>query len=260
MSQRVGTLKNDELWLRCPDCGDSQRSLDKGHLSVNIKKAVFYCVRCGYSGTLTTKQLLDLATRYDFSTQEHTPALEPRELLPEAATNRFSALRRWHYDDQDGNRWDVFDIRDPHHNERVGQYFRRDGTSLILGETGLGWVGDTALTSSSERPLRLVEGPYDVLGPGDVCCYGFLRSQALKLLRGHYVVLCPDGDAWTDPMLREKMMKLMRWCFQDRRAPAVVGLEMIPDGLDPDECHPTDRLYVPRDQILQRMSIRRITL
>jgi hypothetical protein len=52
----------------------------------------------------------------------------------------------------------------------------------------------------------------------------------------------------------------MRWCFQDRRAPSIVGLEMIPDGLDPDECHPSDRLFVPRNDLLRRITSRRITI
>ena len=254
MSQRAGTVKNGELWLRCPECGDSQRNLQKGHLSVNLAKSVFYCVRCAYAGVLTPKQSFDLACRYDidFPTEESP---EAPHVEPTAGTTRFSALRRWHYSDDSWNTWDVFDIRDPRHNEDVGQYFRLGSTSLIFGESGLGYCG-SSLISTANSPIRLVEGPYDVLSDRDVCCYGFLRSQALKLLRGHFVTLCPDGDVWQDDLLRQRFMKTVKWSLNTNQSPTIMGLEMIPDGKDPDECHESDRLLVKRDQLLQRLSMR----
>jgi hypothetical protein len=252
MSQRVGTLKDHELWLRCPECGDSQNNPNKGHLSVNILKAVFYCVRCGHSGVLSVQQALQIAARFDIEVGNETTA-EPKEIEENAGSTRYSCLKRWHHMDTDWNTWDVFEIRDPTHNEVVGQYFRLGQASLISGESGLGYCGST-LISSANSPLRLVEGPYDVLGPQDVCCYGFLRTQALKLLRGHFVTLCPDGDVWQDELLRARFVKVMQWCFRDSRSPEIVGLEMIPDGKDPDECHPTDRLFVPRHKLLRKIN------
>lgn len=257
MSQTVGSIKGHELWIRCPECGDTQRNLNKGHLSVNLIKGVFYCVRCTYSGVLSPKQVLDLAARYDMGSIAETIRPEAPEVDEEAGSPRFSALKRWNYVDPDWQTWDVFEIRDPKHNEATGQYFRLGSSSLIFGEIGLGWVGSQPLISSQSSPLRLVEGPYDVLGPQDVCCYGFLRTQALKLLVGHYVLLCPDGDVWEDDLLREKMGKVMKWCFSSPKSPWIVGLEMIPDGLDPDECHPSDRLLVPRNDLLRKMITRR---
>lgn len=251
MSQTVGSVKGQELWLRCPDCGDTHRNPHKGHLSVNLTKSVFYCVRCGYSGSLTTRQLLELAIRYDLGALASVPASHVIESVEETAGSpRFSALKRQHYTDSSDVTWDVFEIRDPIHNEQVGQYLRNGSQSLIMGESGLGWVGDR-LISSADQPLRVVEGPYDVLERRDVCCYGFLRSQILKQLRGHYVLLCPDGDVWQDEFLREKFKRFLSWALHSPKAPEVIGLEMLPDGKDPDECHPADRLFVPRSRLLR---------
>jgi len=38
---------NDEIIVNCPKCADTKR-----HLYLNIKKKVFHCFKCGYSGTL----------------------------------------------------------------------------------------------------------------------------------------------------------------------------------------------------------------
>lgn len=261
MSQTVGTVHGQELWLRCPECGDSQHHPNKGHLSINLAKSVFHCVRCGYGGQLSSKQMLELVIRYDVGSLQAPQPHTQVATSPEPGANRYSALKRQRHTDDDGVIWDVFEVRDPVHNERVGQYLRHEKTSLIFGESGLGYVGDT-LISSPSRPLRLVEGPYDVLDRQDVCCYGFLGSRHLTMLRGHFVVLCPDGDVWQDDLLRRRMMSLLRWSINSPQAPTVLGLEMIPDGLDPDECHPTDRLYVERATLLRKIttSVRRSSI
>ncbi|MGI9951963.1 DUF3854 domain-containing protein [Moorellaceae bacterium AZ2] len=55
----------DERRGNCPACGDS-----KGHLYLNIKKGVYYCHRCGFSGKI--KERLP----------EHVPALPQEEIAP----------------------------------------------------------------------------------------------------------------------------------------------------------------------------------
>lgn len=258
MSQTVGTVNHDELWLRCPECGDSQSNPNKGHLSINLRKGVFHCVRCSYGGSLTIKQVFDLMAIYDLGSVR---SAIPHELIPVnqgAGSTRFSALPRYSYVDELNQTWDVFSVRDPVHDEQVGQYLRFQEQSLLFGETGLGYVGNH-LKSSPDRPLRLVEGPYDVLSSQDVCCFGFIRRSQINLLKGHVLLLCPDGDVWEDQQLRERMTKILTWSL-NANSLHVVGLEMIPDGLDPDECHPTDRLYVDRNTLLRRLSQRRVTI
>ena len=46
--------KSDYYLFRCPYCGDSKKSENKGHLYASTLKPVFYCVRCGYGGHIKT--------------------------------------------------------------------------------------------------------------------------------------------------------------------------------------------------------------
>lgn len=49
------TTKRDEINIRCPFCGDSQKDLHKGHLYINTKPPFkYYCQRCQSSGVINS--------------------------------------------------------------------------------------------------------------------------------------------------------------------------------------------------------------
>jgi len=245
--QAVGELdRKGELWLRCPHCGDSQRSAAKAHYSVNVLKGVGHCVRCGASDRLSVRQQFELLGEYGDSLpvealQRASDVLRPDGpgddtwLLPGPGSNRRSALARHHYQSAKAL-WDVFEIRDPKHNEVIGHYCRAEPkVSRIIGEKGLGWVGED-LISSIDSPLRIVEGPYDVTGGRDVCVFGFIGPSVLRSLHGHFVILVPDGDVWQDTALTKRFMGTVTAYLNSPRSAMILGLEVLPGGLDPDEC------------------------
>jgi hypothetical protein len=150
--------------------------------------------------------------------------------------------------------WDAFSMRDIRDAGQVGLHLRRPNSSFNFGERGFGWVGERAPTSSPQRPLRIVEGPYDVLEVNDVCVFGSITDQTLLDLRTHFLILTPDGDVWLDKKKRFKFLKLLvdpRILISD----AIMGIEYLPDGLDPDEVLPEERGFIPRGDFSQVFSL-----
>lgn len=254
--QAPGSITGDELWLRCVFCGDSQNHPGKCHWSVNLKSGKYHCFRCRASGKLTTAQLFTLIMRAGVDAVFDNPAgdfdqeREIPELEPGAALSRPSALNRFHLR-QDHILWDAFEIRDAMDEAVCGVYLRstRNKDSRICGGGGFGWVGEHLPTSTPQRPLRVVEGPYDVLHPRDICSFGMV-TNGLQDLKGHYLVLCPDGDVWLDGQLfLEFARKVYRYIWSQRPGPYIVGLEFLPDGLDPDQVPIPDREFLPREFI-----------
>lgn len=262
MKMRNGQLENDELWVRCIFCGDSQNDPEKAHFSVNIKSFVYHCLKCGAGGKLSTKQVFDLVSQLDLDHAFHLDLqgqkteieeLELPELIPGAATHRFSALPRFHY--RSGGpttevNMDAFQMRHPKDNLVTGVHLRGPEKHITYGDHGYGWVSPGPLLSSPDEPLRLVEGPYDVLEPCDVCFFGLLSSTHIHELTGHYLILCPDGDVWQKKALLRKMVRTIRTLLlAPYKAPVLIGVEYLPDGKDPDEIPAAERTYIERDDI-----------
>lgn len=175
MTGRAGERRGNEIWLRCPHCGDTQKSQSKAHYSIN-SEGLFHCLRCGVGGRLSLRDYLkflyadhrdlipDVSTALDWE-----DILD--ELLPGPGYSRPSALDRFHLSNVDRH-YDVFLSRTPE-GDIVGlalsdlAHRRR----MLVGTRSFGWAG-AALTSTPQGPLRLVEGPYDVMGTQDVCTYG----------------------------------------------------------------------------------------
>ncbi len=245
---RTGTIIGNELFVRCPFCGDSQTNLTKAHFSINTLKYIYNCFRCGVSGKLSDAQMLSLIhslPNMEFITKNikiHSRPLS--EILEEldvgAGSSRKSNLSRWHFGQHDAflSRSVTGDV--------VGVHIRAQNKSLIksYGMLAFGYGEDTLL-STPTKPLRIVEGAYDVLYPRDVCVFGTLHYGKLKALTGHYIILCPDGDIWNrKELFREfnKMVRLLHMNYTGRGA-IVVGIEHISQGRDPDEVLPEDRHY-----------------
>lgn len=236
MTTRAGTRTGDELWLRCPHCGDSQKNGNKAHYSVN-SEGLYHCLRCGAGGRLRLRDYLA------FVWKDHHDLIKPDaltgpdtdwedildDLTPGPAYPRFSALDRFHVQTT-SSRVDVFLSRNTR-GDIVGLCLadldaRR---KRVVGTRALGWTG-SELISSASNPLRLVEGPYDVVTDRDVCTFGLPTKNQLKRLKGHYLIICPDGDVWPDHTKKKAMLDLLRV-----PGPIILGFEVLDDGEDPDE-------------------------
>lgn len=253
------TDKDGETWYRCPFCGDSPNS-QKMHFSVN-PQGLYHCFRCGVGGRLTSKEYLALvSTGSNTGTQGNEPLRANTgsytvddtldELLPGAATRRFSSLDRYHLEPN----WDAFLSRNTQ-GSTVGLVLISVPTPgekrvrKVLGQRCLGWRGDVLL-SSPAQPLRVVEGPYDCLDDRHVCLFGLPDPHNLRFLLGHYVILCPDGDVWGDAGMLRNLVNLI-WPKYHRPGPEILGVEKLPDGLDPDQVPVTGREFLTKEALLQ---------
>lgn len=228
---KPGTLRGDELILRCPYCGDSKNP-DRGHLRVNLKKGVFHCYRCQYSGKIPLQFLLDLVTQ-DFPNFEITEKKIPF-IIEGAATQRSSLLKRYKTLD---NLHDAFYMYYPSSQGyfECGIYLRGPNKeSQVYGTSGISWSGAPGpLVSDEKNPLWLVEGPYDVIRTDAVCLFGFFPLLKLKWFSGHFFYLVPDGDVWIKPDLLKILLSRIEYCF--RKGLGFSGVVYLPGNADPDD-------------------------
>jgi hypothetical protein len=256
MTARAGTVKDGELWIRCPFCGDSPYHPDRAHMSINIYSGIYHCYRCKASGRLSEKEQAQLLGFRDYLEETGEEDLFDRgQLIPGPASRRKSLLPRFHTN-LNGEQFDAFEMKDPRKpGEITGTHLRGTGEkkSLTFGH-GIAWAGKK-LISTSDSPLRLVEGPYDVLYPKDVAAFGIISAfRNLKYLRGHYIILCPDGDIWTKPELFTSFKKFIHDYMRRPRIAEIVGIEYIPDGKDPDEVPAEDRQFISVAKFIDKTS------
>lgn len=226
---RPGSVKGDELILRCPYCGDSDNR-KKGHLNINLTSGLFHCHRCQQSGKVPVGFLLKLADmdlrQIDVISQE-IPFL-----IPGPGSERKSLLER--YKSLEGH--DAFNLYAPspggfYHS---GIYTRLGRSSKNFGQSGISWnTAPQGLVSSEDHPLRLVEGPYDVLKENDVCLFGFFPQYKLNWFKGHWFYLVPDGDAWIKPDLTSLLLDKIDRCISARLG--ILGVIYLPGNSDPDD-------------------------
>ncbi len=238
-----GDKSGNEIWSRCPFCGDSSSHSDKCHFSVNLITGKYYCFRCGFSGVMPHREaatLLITAAIEQSSMASRAQELRTKiqvmteHLVRGPATRRFSSLERFHVQTGSG-KVDVFPQRLPN-GKLVGYHCRRswEKSSENIGLRGLGFHGEQL----SSEWVRLVEGPYDAMDPiHDVVTFGLPSKHQLGLLRGIPVVLCPDGDVWTDAFKSQMLVSAVLSC----KSLILSGVEVLPDGVDPDELPPKDR-------------------
>lgn len=252
MTGRPGERTGNELWLRCPHCGDSAKSPNKAHYSVN-NEGLYHCLRCGAGGRLHLRDYLA------FVWQDHSDFITPEvltgpetdwedildELVPGPGYPRRSALDRFHVNTP-GHLYDAFLSRNTR-GDITGLCLAdlEHKAKIVVGIKSLGWTGEQ-LTSSEANPLRLVEGPYDVLSDRDICTYGLPSKNQLKRLKGHYIILCPDGDVWPDPGKRKAMLNLLTV-----PGPQILGFEVLGADEDPDEVPYANRVLVPTKEIVK---------
>ncbi len=238
---RLSRYGHPEKLTRCSACGDSQNPWH-GHRWVQ-QDGLFYCYRCGASGYLPPDALRRIwpegrtALMVPRVQQQRPLAAELAAYLsPGPGSTRKTRLDRYHIAVAEGL-IDVFMSRDP--RGRITGYHLRPSwikAPWHVGARSLGYVG-RVLDTGGTGYIRLVEGPYDVLEPGDVCTWGFPSSQQVRALRGYDVVLCPDRDVWENPALLRSYIQP----FSSHRI-RVLWVERLPQGaLNPREIPSTER-------------------
>lgn len=240
----VGQVRDGRLWVRCWNCGDSVYNPHHAHMSIN-PEGLYHCVRCGTGGKLGPKEYLEYISGASYG-QLDLEQWKPNDyqklyvqLIPGPANSRFSRLERFHLKTNRGNR-DAFIIQNGLGDD-IGILVNDGKQKVVYGHRGIAWPSEDPPTSSPSKPLRLVEGPYDVLFSRDVCGFGLPDSHCLSMLRGQFIILCPDGDVWHD----SDKLAVVQKALQSQQV-YVIGIEFIPGGKDPDEVMPEDRVYIPR--------------
>jgi hypothetical protein len=143
-------------------------------------------------------------------------------LIPGQALSRATLLDRFHLP---GGSTDVFPMRTPS-GLTTGFHIRNEQGRRTFGKRGLGFVG-TSMSELGNR--RIVEGPYDVQYPEDLCLFGLMPSKTQRRFLSLFnLILCPDGDIWARQTILARYMKQ----FERSR---IIGIERLPDGKDPDE-------------------------
>lgn len=229
---------NRPVKVRCIFCGDSQHNPNKKHLALNLVEGYYYCYRCHASGPIPKEVQLELLGSYSYDRPDQSLEQRVHNFQPGPYSNRYSALDRYHATLED-DVWDVFFSRVPSSPSAIsGFLLRKPGLSRMIGVSGLGWPGaieGQPITSHPDDPLIVVEGPYDVLTDRHVATWGLFTSRKLHLLKGHHIILCPDGDVWERPDLRHRFGVLIDQITRLRIPIFLEGIDLIPKGMDPDE-------------------------
>lgn len=211
---------------------------------------MFYCVRCRTGGRLPLSAYLRLVVNGPLRGKVGPDPDDWEELLdelePGPGNERPSALDRFHLIDPLEGTVDVFLSRSLD-GDIIGMACVSTSRKTITGKRGIGFAGDE-LVSSPEAPIRIVEGPYDVLSERDVCVFGLPGAKTMRQLKGHFVILCPDGDVWPDFDKRNTILKAL--AVTD--GPVFLGVEMLKPDEDPDDVPYEERRRINPRRLLQR--------
>lgn len=239
---------------RCPYCGDSQKNASKTHMVIYLNSGNFHCYRCNTHGYLTLTELLSLTLNNVIPLAHGKRELVLGE-LPKDLTliqgmgplNRYSAVQAryaLHRDTLKGP-IEIFESRD--RKGAVTGYQLRASWDKICRSMGILTLGYSPANLLNVDYIRLVEGPYDVLDVNDACCWGMPRLTNLEQLKYIPLVLCPDGDIWTEKK------KALRWFkpFLTSGQYLIEYVEVLPFDKDPDEVPINERTRVTWNQVKQ---------
>ena len=247
MTGRPGARDDQKIWARCPFCGDSKNRY-KAHLAI-YQDGSYHCFRCTEHGNLPAAmylQTLEALAKIPLGDYKATSLAAALAVLePGAATPRPSKLPRHHLRDREGIVWEGFIAYDQH-GDAVGLSLIHGAARKTYGTRGIGTQGKP-LVSTFTDPLRVLEGPWDILDTHDICTFGSISKAHLKMLSHQYIILCPDGDVWMKPELRKYLRKLLKQLliYGD---PVVTEVEFIMGGKDPDEVPPEERIKLPLEE------------
>ena len=246
MSMPVGLQIGNKLYQRCSSCGDTQKDPDRGHLILYLDSGTVHCSRCGYHAFVTLGEMMSV---WSVNPPQHHQSGEVSndptgEIIPPGSvgpSGRISYVE---------NRWEaqnaeIFSMRTTT-GRTTGYHLRStlEKQSNTRGVRSFGFYGPRIPTmAEGDGLLRLVEGPYDVVYPMDICVFGIPNKAQVMQLAWRNIIICPDGDVWRDTDL------LRAWISPFiRRDLMISGVEMIPNGGDPDECRAEDRTLIPWEE------------
>jgi hypothetical protein len=249
-----GAFDGQELYFRCPHCGDSERHPQKTHCSVNIFTSIYYCLRCQASGKVSSDEMGLLTKDINFDKVKQLkvdPLYETdsimemitEKLRPGPGMGRYSALDRWHIKTQDDTKLDIFKVTNAS-RELVGYHVRPPDKKYTrtYGQRLLGIPSSIRYN----KPWRIVEGPFDCLDPHtDVVVFGFPSVAQAKALYGKPLIICPDGDVFEDYRKLRSFMKPFLW---DNNV-LIEYVERLPPNTDPDELLPHLRERISADEV-----------
>ncbi len=237
------------LWLRCPLCEEPNyhEIKKKVHAFFSLRELSGYCYRCG--SVLEPHHIPQERLTELFSTQKST-VFELESYTPEGLARFWSSLplrpavlgRKTSLEVRSylSGTWDVFAQYQLRKSgiKLVGLHFRflKAKRMVSLGERGLGFPNALPL-----HKWRIVEGPYDCTEEVDLCVFGMPATTLFSFLP-KTVLLCPDGDVWTDASLFRPWFKLAEF---SRRKGSSTFFEVLPDGKDPDEILSEERTMIP---------------
>lgn len=226
MTYRIGTIHQNNIFVRCPHCGDSEHRSYVGHLSINIVTGMYRCFRCGAQGRLSTREHFLLYSDYssavalaqqDFDLDTVPVGLPPLEddrhtLVPHSYVEPYR----------------VYAMRSPT-GRVVGYHYRHIHSKWHKnkGSLGYGYSGDYL----GHSDIRLVEGVYDVVYPNDVAVFGGITMSKVLPLVPYTITLAPDGDIIAEDGKRESFIRSVKGLM--RRGFAVQGIEVFGEGIDP---------------------------
>lgn len=237
---------------RCPFCGDSEKHPDKTHFVIYVDSGNFHCYRCNTHGYLTLNELLSLTLNNIIPLAQGKRELNlgelPADLTPVhgiGPLNRFSGVQSRYALNRPSLKGpiEIFESKDRMGN--VTGYQLRASWDKICRSMGVLTLGYAPSNLSNVDYIRLVEGPYDVIDSNDACCWGLPRFTNLEQLKYIPLVLCPDGDVWTDPK------QALRWFkpFLTSGQYLIEYVEVLPFDKDPDEVPINERYRVTWNQV-----------
>ena len=221
--------------VNCPFCQGNTRN-DRKTLYL-YQSDTYWCARCKRNGVVTD---LDPSVISDITPTTKTQ--EKKQYKYNNEGKRFSVCKQRYFD---GNK-DVFQIKHSS-GEVTGHYTRYpnkqshiEGTKNLCYRAKFLSIGET---------YRLVEGVYDCIYPNDVAVLGFPNQAQVKQLKLYQLILCPDGDIWTNKEQAKRWFEPFKWSKN------ILYVEYLKDSKDPDECPQTERKQLTFNQVKEWLNL-----
>lgn len=214
---------------KCPYCTGKHNNSRKT-LYLYPGTSTYYCFRCSAFGSLN--QLEGIEIRLENKVPQKTNFIDWN-----GRGERYSLVTKRDFT----NNVDTFQIKEPN-GKQVGIHQRKPPKkSRTIGTRAFGYHADYLALDST---VRLVEGPYDVVYPNDVCSFGIPNNYQSRLLKPYQLILCPDGDVW------KSKKTVLQW-LKPFLYSNVKYVERVPDDKDPDEITETERKIIEWKELKQ---------
>lgn len=220
------------VYYRCPNCGDSDNP-NKAHCFVDVQ-GNSYCYKCNTVSTLDMTQYLYVMLNVAGLEEVIASDWQPFELEPLLGLENRRPTLLTRYVIPDNDKADAFAMRNAR-GRLVGYHSRLPGKVMLNeGDRGIDWVGskDELLTSNSNDPIYIVEGPFDVVKPRYVSAMGSLSLSVFRHVKAQTCWAWPDPDIINTPAKRKSFVEMLN--VANDNLCWIEGL--IVSDADPDKC------------------------